>query len=330
MVHRVGKFTLLMLVSVCACAWLGAAAANATVETFGAEINQTPVEAGTCGFSNAAERPCVFVDNIILSQAGLTTSPCTGTITRFRLNGIPRPANHYALRVIHRNSNGSYTGTATSAPVSIATDGINEYATSLPVAEGESIGIDFEDSTEEHGIRFVSEFAVSSAVLFDFPADGTAALASIPSTQFYYLFNADVECGGQAPAPPAASPLVSTAPPVTAPAAAPSHAFQVLGLKKTTISLTLSSTGKMSVAEAAMKKKANAGAKAKPRLIRPSTVTAGPGPTKLKLALTAAAKARLREAGKVTVRTTLTFTPTGGTTAVQSHTFTVKASKKRK
>lgn len=313
-----------MVVSVCACASIGTAtAAGATVETFGAEVNQTPTTSGTCGFANASERPCVFVDNIILSEAGVTTAPCTGTITRFRLNGIPLPGNTYALRVIHRNDNGSYTGTATSAPVSIATDGINEYATSLPVLKGESIGVDFEGSTEEHGLRYVNELAVSSAVLFDFPADGTPAFASIPSTQFYYLYNADVECAGASTPAPVANPPAPTAP--VAPA--PSNVFKVVGLRKMVASLSLASAGKVSVSEAATTKKASARAKAKPQLLRPSSVTGGPGPTELELSLTRAAKAKLRAAGKVAIRTTLAFTPNGGTTAVQSHTFVVKGPK---
>ena len=134
MVHRVRKFALLMAVSVCASAWIGVAGASgATVYTFGAEINQSPITAGTCGFEHSTERPCVFVDNTITSQAGLLTAPCNGTITRFRLNGIPHPGNSYALRVLDRNGDGSYTGTAPGAPVEIVTEGINEYATILPV-----------------------------------------------------------------------------------------------------------------------------------------------------------------------------------------------------
>src|SRR6201996_754587 len=158
MVHRVRKFALLMTVLVGSCAWVGVAGARgATVYTFGAEINQSPITAGTCGFEHSTERPCVFVDNTITSQAGLLPAPCNGTITRFRLNGIPHPGNSYALRVLDRGGGGSYTGTATSAPVEIATEGINEYATSLPVSKGESIGIDFEGSTEEHGLFYVSD-----------------------------------------------------------------------------------------------------------------------------------------------------------------------------
>ena len=314
------------VVIMCACAWVGATGASgATVYTFGAEINQSPITAGTCGFEHSTERPCVFVDNTITSQAGLLTAPCNGTITRFRLNGIPHPGNSYALRVLDRNGDGSYTGTATSAPVEVATEGINEYATSLPIVKGESIGVDFEGSTEEHGLFYVSESGVSSAVLFAFPADGTPAFANIPSTGFYYLYNADVECAaGSGPlSPPTPTP---TPAPIAAPA--PSNSFTVVGLKKSTVLLSLASAGKVTVTEATAKKKKAAAAKSAP-LLRPSSATGGPGQTSLKLSLTAAAKTKLRQTGKVTIRASLAFTPTGGTTALQVHSFTVKAKVKK-
>ncbi|HTT93618.1 MAG TPA: hypothetical protein VMF55_03040 [Solirubrobacterales bacterium] len=314
---------LLAVVMVCACASVGAATADgATVYTFGAEINQSPITAGTCGFEHSTERPCVFVDNTITSQAGLLTAPCNGTITRFRLNGIPRPGNSYSLRVLDRNGDGSYTGTATSAPVEIATEGINEYASSLPVSKGESIGIDFDGSTEEHGLFYVSEAGVSSAVLFAFPADGTPAFPNIPSTGFYYLYDADVECAaGSAPlGPPATTPAPAPAP--VAPT--PSNSFTVVGLKKATVILNLASAGQVTVTEATAKKKKVAAGGKSAALLRPSSATGGPGRTRLKLALTAAAKAKLRETGKVRIRASLAFTPTGGTTALQTRSFTVK------
>lgn len=332
MVRGVRKFGLPAAVMVCACAWAGAATASgATVYTFGAEINQRPITAGTCGFEHSTERPCVFVDNTITSQAGLLTAPCNGTIARFRLNGIPHPGNPYALRVLDRNGDGSYTGTATSAPVEIATEGINEYATSLPVLKGESIGIDFEGSTEEHGLFYVSEPGVSSAVLFAFPADGTSAFADIPSTGFYYLYDADVECAaGSGPLSPPATTPTSTPTPASIAAPAPSNHFAVVGLKKSTVTLSLASAGKVTVTEAtAKRKKAAAGGKAA-ALLHPSSATGGPGPTRLKLALTAAAKTKLREAGKVRVRARLAFTPTGGTTALLVRSFTVKGKVKRR
>jgi hypothetical protein len=301
----------------CACLFGTAASADAAEVTVGADVNQTTSESGTCGFATSTERPCTIVTNAINGDPYSLTAPCGGTVTRFRLNGFPRPANHYALRVVHHNGDGTYTGTATSAPVAIATEGVNEYATSLPIALGESIGIDFLESLEEHGLRWVGGIGSSAAVFFDFPADGTAASPTIPSTNFYYLFNADIACGSLAPAP--TSPLAPA--PV---ATAPSNSFQVVSLKKTTLTLSLASAGSVTVSEAAPKKKAKAGKKPK-ALLKLSSGSGGPGPAKLKLALTAAAKARLRATGKVKVKARIAFTPTGGATATQTRALTVKA-----
>lgn len=307
----------------CLFALPAAGTAEATEVTIGANVNQTTSESGTCGFESASERPCTIVTDIVLGGIYPMTSPCDGTITRFRLNGIPHPLNSYSLRVVHRNGDGSFTGTATSAPVTIATEGVNEYATALPIGVGELLGIDFLGSTEEHGLRWVGGGpAVSAAVLFHFPADGTAAFADIPSTTFYYLFNADIACGTTAPAP--SSPL---APAPVAPAV-PSNAFHVVSLKKTTLTLSLASAGSVKVSEAAPKKKAKAGKKAT-ALLKPASASGGPGPATVKLVLTGAAKATLRRTGKVKVKASLAFTPTGGTTATQVRTLTVKGPRKR-
>jgi hypothetical protein len=314
------RFAFVCVVLACAC-WLAPAAADAAEVTIGAQVDQPTPESGTCAFEDPGDRPCLIVTNTILGQEQLLTSPCDGTVTRFRLNGIPRPANHYSLRVVRRNSDGSYTGTATSAPVAIATEGVNEYATNLPIAKGELLGIDFRDSTEEHGLRWVGGSGVSAAVLFDFPEDGTPAAADIASTQFYYLFNGDVACAGS-PAPPAPAPPLSPILPT------PSNAFHVVSLKKSTLTVSLDSPGTLAASEAPAKKKG--GKKAAPLLLKPSSASGGPGPVKLKLKLTGAAKAKLRETGKVKVKATLAFTPTGGTKSVQVRGFKVKEKAKRK
>jgi hypothetical protein len=248
-------------------------------------------------------------------------SPCDGTITRFRLNGFPKPNNRYRLRVVRRNADGSYTGTATSAQVTIGTEGVNEYATSLPISAGEQIGIDFQDSTEEFGLRWVGGTpGVGAAYFYAFPADGGSAFPT-GSAPFYYLFNADIAC---APAP--------IAPPVVTPAAAPSNEFKIVKLKQTTLTLSLASKGTVSVADGSVKpKKAKASAasapKAKPKLLKPSSATGGPGLATVKLKLTGAAKKALKEKGKVKVKAKITFTPTGGTASTQVRPLTVKAQK---
>ncbi len=262
--------------------------------TIGAYVNQNPATTGTCGYKTAAERPCLFVDTIIPALA--TTAPCDGTVTRFRLNGLPKPNNHYRLRVVRKNADGSFTGTASSAPVTIATDGVNEYLTSLPIAAGEYIGVDFGDSTEEFGLRWVEQPATGAYFFNAFPADGGTALRT-GSSVISYLYNADVVC-------------------------TPSNVFKVIKLKGTGLTVEVASAGAVAVTGVVPK--------GKPKLLKPSQASGGPGRVKVNLKLTAAAKAALREKGKVKARATVTFTPTGGPAASQTKTFTIKKPKAKK
>lgn len=290
------------------------APASSADVTIGANVTQSTVNSGTCGFASMAERPCTFVTSTIPGQT--MTAPCAGTVTRFRLNGFVRPANHYRLRVVRRNADGSFTGTASSAQVAIASEGVNEYATSLPIAAGEQIGIDFLDSTEEFGLGWVGSPGVGAAYFYAFPADGGSAFPTGPAT-FYYLFNADIAC---APANPTPGPVP-----------APSNQFKIVKLKATTLTLELASAGAVAVADASAKTKAKASAsKAKPKLLKPSSASGGPGQAKIKLKLTGAAKESLNVKGKVKVKAKITFTPTGGTASTQVRSFTVKKALKPK
>jgi hypothetical protein len=270
---------------------MACASVSSADTTIGANVNQLTSESGTCGFKVASERPCTLVTSVIPGQT--MTSPCAGTVTRFRLNGFPKPADHYSLRVIRKNADGTYSGTATSAPVSITAEGVNEFATSLPIAAGEGIGIDFLDSSEEHGLRWVGGTGVSASYFYAFPGDGGAAYPTGPAT-FYYLFNADIAC-------------------------TPSNEFKVLKLKGTKLSLELASAGTVAVTDA----------KTKNKLLKPSKVSGGPGQTKVSLKLTGPAKKTLKEKGKVKVKAKIAFTPTGigATTSTQVRKFTVRKPK---
>lgn len=296
------------------------APASSADVTIGANVNQSTGTSGTCGFESPSERPCAFVNNVVPGQT--MTAPCSGTVTRFRLNGIPRPANHYRLRIVRKNADGSFTGTASSDPVTIGVEGVNEYETSLPVTAGEGIGVDFLDSTEDHGLRDVFGSAVSSFYFFAFPADGGSAFPPNPAAAFYYLFNADIACASVTPSP---SPT-----PVPAP---PSNEFKIVSLKGTTLTLSLASKGAVAVADGSAKpKKAEAAsaAKAKPKLLKPSSASGGPGLATVKLKLTGAAKKILGKKGKVKVKAKVTFTPTGGASSTQVKALTVKAPKPAK
>ncbi|HEX4465048.1 MAG TPA: hypothetical protein VH042_10460 [Solirubrobacterales bacterium] len=285
------------------------APASSADVTIGANVTQSTLNSGTCGYKFPTERPCTLITSAVPGQT--MNAPCAGTVTRFRLNGFVRPANHYRLRVVRRNADGSFTGTASSAQVSIASEGVNEYATSLPIAAGEQIGIDFLDSTEEFGLRWVESPGVGAAYFYAFPADGGSAFPTGPAT-FYYLFNADIACAPANPAP--------------GPAPAPSNKFKVVKLKATTLTLELASAGAVTVTDASAKAKAKASAskKAKPKLLKPSSASGGPGQAQVKLKLTGAAKKTLKAKGKVKVKAKITFTPTGGTASTQVKTLTVK------
>jgi hypothetical protein len=287
------------------------APASSADVTIGANVNQSTSESGTCGYNLPSERPCTFVNDIVPGQ--MMTAPCTGMITRFRINGFPKPANHYRLRVVRRNADGSYTGTATSAQVAIGAEGINEYTTSLPIAAGELIGLDFQGSTEDHSVRDVFGSEVKAFYFFAFPADGGSAFPPNPPAAFYYLFNADIACASVSPSP--------------GPTPAPSNEFKIVKLKATTLTLNLASAGAVTVTDASAKAKAKASTskKAKPKLLKPSSASGGPGQAKVKLKLTGAAKKSLKAKGKVKVKAKITFTPTGGTASTQIKTLTVKA-----
>ncbi len=277
---------------------LATSAAAAADTTIGANVNQTTSERGTCGYKAALERPCVLITTVIPGQA--MTAPCDGTITRFRINALPRPNNRYSLRVIRINADGTYTGTATSAPVTPTTEGVNEYPTSLPISAGETIGIDFLDSSEEFGIRWVGGSAVKAGYFYAFPPDGTAAAQTGPAT-FYYLFNADVACTPPPPPPP---------PP-------PSNVFSVVKLKKTKLTLSLASAGRVSVTDA----------KPKSKSLKPVSAAGGPGQVTVGLRLTTSAKGKLKLNGKVKAKAKITFTPTGGTASTQVRKLTIRRPK---
>ena len=135
------RAALLAMIAVGACA-IAATPASADT-TIGVDVNQAHNYTGACdGGGNPANRPCTVV-NMITTPARTMQSPCDGTVTRFRLNGVPT-ANTYRLRAVTDNGNGTYTPTATSAPpVTIQTTGVNEFAASMPIKQGQYVGIDF-------------------------------------------------------------------------------------------------------------------------------------------------------------------------------------------
>jgi hypothetical protein len=296
---------------------LGAMVAPAAAETVtvGANLNSPPGFAGegTCAFDDPGDRPCVIVSTRIAGSANLT-APCDGTVVRFRLNGHVKPGNSYSIRVMRRSSAGSeFTSLTKSAAVQIQQEGINEYATSLPIAAGDYVGIDFESSSEDEGLRWVFDAGLYEELVYrPFDPSGTDSTPDFIEGA-HYLFNADVECkgSGQSQGPPTV----------------PNNSFTIGKVVGRSVLVDIASTGLVQISDATKRGKAKAsakGKKGKPKLLRPSSAHGGAGAVKVPLKLTKAAKAILNEKGKVKVKALVVFTPDGGTAASQVKKLTIK------
>jgi hypothetical protein len=173
---------------------LWAVPASAQTTTIGADVNQAFNYTGAC--ASMAAVPCTVV-NVQTTPARTMQAPCDGTIVRFRLNGVPS-VNTYRIRAVTDNNDGTWTPTATSSPpVTIATAGVSTYPASMPIKQGQHVGIDFSGASVS-GLRGFGGPGYLEKVFYQHTADGT------PDTPFddfaIYLYNADVECGTPATA----------------------------------------------------------------------------------------------------------------------------------
>jgi len=294
-----------------------AAPAAAETVTVGANLNSPPGFAGegTCAFNDLGDQPCVIVSTKIAGSANLT-APCDGTVVRFRLNGNVKPGNSYSIRVMRRNSSGNdFASLAKSAAVQIQQGGINEYVTNLPIAAGNHIGIDFENSSEEAGLRWVFDSGLYEQLVYrPFDPSGTDSTPDFIE-QSQYLFNADVECkgSGQSQGPPTE----------------PNKSFTIGKVVGRSVLVDVGSLGQVTIVDGSKSPKAKAsaaskGKRAKPKLLKPSSARGGSGEIKVPLKLTKAATAILKEKGKVKVTAHVTFTPDGGTPSSKTKKLTIK------
>jgi hypothetical protein len=298
---------------------LGALVTPAAAETVtvGASLSSPPGFAGTgtCAFDDLMDRPCVIVPVKIPGAANLT-SPCEGTVVRFRLSGYVKPVNNYSIRVMRRNSTFGFTSLAKSAAVQIQQIGVNEYSTNLPIAAGDYIGVDFESSVENGGLNWVAGAGVYEQLVYKpFDSSGTDSTPNFVE-QSHYLFNADVECkgGGQSQGPPTV----------------PNNSFTIGKVVGRSVLVDVGSVGEVRIVDGSKRPKAKAsaagkGKKAKPKVLKPSSARGGSGEVKVPLKLTKAAKAILMEKGKVRVTALVTFAPDGGTSASQIKKLTIKS-----
>ncbi len=154
--------------------------------TFGSDVNGPSAAMGTC-FGNSGFACVVVPTSLPTAQ---TTSPCDGTITRFRINGAPS-TNSYRLRVVQIAGN-TATVVSSSGVVSLAVDGVNTFDASLPINAGDYLGLDFNQSTENFKVRYRQP---GTDLLFKNGIPESGSVNATGTDSFLeYLFNVDVAC----------------------------------------------------------------------------------------------------------------------------------------
>jgi Zn-dependent metalloprotease len=117
-------------------------------------------------------------------------------------------------------------------------------------------------------------------------------------------------------------------PPPDGGAVPPDNLFTLGKVKGKSLTVTVPGPGEVEVRDAAdrsARRAPAAGAKAKKKLLKPSSATATQaGSLKVKLKLTKTAKKVIKKKGKVKVKAAITFTPTGGTSNRQTKRLKVK------
>lgn len=97
----------------------------------------------------------------------------------------------------------------------------------------------------------------------------------------------------------------------------PSNHFTVGKVNGTKLTLTVEAPGAAAVSQAAGKPKDT-------KLLKPSKGSGGPGALTVSLKLTSAGKKQLKKKGKLSIKSTISFTPTGGEKATTSKTLKLK------
>ena len=219
-----------------------------------------------------------------LSTAGLT-SPTNGVVTSFGISVVAANQDGnltFRLRVLR-----GQTGAASSDPLTLVdADGVQTFATELPIVAGDGIGIDTLPIAPPGGIGIGRATAAGNSVLelFSPPLlDGGAQQSPQASTGGVLDINAVIE---------------------------PTNTFafgKVAGNKSngtTTVSVTVPNAGALVVGGKGVK--------------RASKSVTAPGVVKLKIGAKGKKLRTLNETGKVKVAAKVTFTPTGGDSKARS------------
>lgn len=181
----------------------GAAPAGATTVTLGPTVYNTSNPNGyACAGGGGGCVISTYVQTA-LAVPGVLTAPADGTIVGWRVRG----AGTLNLRVMHGTGAG-FVGSATSTAAT-AVDG-SLVATSLPIAAGDSIGVDVHGGVGSSSIIGNGELGSSVRYFLGGLPDNAAPQAGATSNSITMFLNADVVL---------AVPAISALAPASGPAA---------------------------------------------------------------------------------------------------------------
>jgi hypothetical protein len=251
------------------------AAALLTAPSAGAAPNVTIGSPLALSFTSTAFMNVATTANLALPEPDArTTSPVFGTVVRWRV--LQAAGGPLRLQVLRPNENGTFTAVATSGPQTPQSLGTEEFATNLPIQPGDRIGVVNTNSSDKLGVVTV---AGASLVFWAPPLANNESRAPNPMGPFTaeIALNADVR-------------------PV-------SNDFSFGGVKKNknkgTAKLTVSvpDPGTLSLSGTGLKKT--------------TAEATQPGDVTLAVKSKGKKKTKLKSTGKVKVKPTVTFAPTG-------------------
>ncbi len=243
--------------------------------TIGSNLNRVPA----LGFAGSNTLINSGMPGSYQAPGGLT-SPVNGTVTLWRL--LSTSSGTAGFQVVHPLGGGLFTGAGSTPEFVVPGNMVSTYALAMPIKIGDYIGL----RTESSGLHVATSDPAAHFIQWQPPLqDGTG---SMPGTDFSgneLTFNADI---------------------------APSNTFTLGAIArdktrgKATLTIVVPNPGELSAS--------GKGAKVS-SIARASKSVTAPGPVPLVIKATGKQGKTLNRAGKVKLRVTLSFTPTGGTAA---------------
>ena len=166
---RFGKLRIIVAASAVLCAFAlpQAGTAQASTVTIGSVL---PLPYTLTPFG----QPQTLFNTTLPESGAKLTSPVDGAIVRWRMLGAK--GGPFYLRVLRANGSGAYQAVGSSNAATPVGEGLQTFATSIPVKSGDQIGIDPTNPTDEIGVATVA--GASYGFIFPSPFNGATVAPS--------------------------------------------------------------------------------------------------------------------------------------------------------